>query len=505
MQARHVSKREGVVLGAATLAVLALAVFRLSSYPAPWFDEGWYLQVPRNLAVFGEYATLSTEGFRHDDTVLSVSPTLYAPIALVFKWVGIGLMPARLVIVAYLLVALGAIYALGRQMYGRAVAAGAVYLLLFQAESDPFTSTLLLGRQVMGEVPALTFVLLGCVAWRQAVVRHRVGLSALAGVLFGLAMVTKLQYALLLPTALGVVMLLAWRTRQISEATAAIVAALASVITLGGWWLCLWGVLGTTHAQEVLANVAAASVPQVRVVSMLAVGHAVKFLLTSTFLFTGIPALVYTLLRLFEDRRRDPGETLLLSIIGVCLGWFVLRSIGWPRYAYPFLALTTVLTARMFVDLGGLSTRKALFTARGTTAFLLLLALPMAQLPRVAAPLLATPDHSVRDLNHWIDTTLPAGTRIETWEFEVAFMDTARSYHFPPVRFVDKMIARVNLGITDALPYDFVQFEPQYLVVGRFAKWTALYPVDFLEHRSRKVATFGEYDVYEVIQQTAGR
>lgn len=505
MQAtRHVTRREGVVLGLAGLAVLALTLVRLDSYPLPWFDEGWYLQVPRNIALFGEYATRSTEGFRHDDTVLSVAPTLYAPIALIFKWVGISLVSARLVSVAYLLVALTAAYAFGRQQYGRAVAAGGVYLLLLHMEADPFTSTLLLGRQVMGEVPGLAFVLLGCISWRQAVVGRRVGLAVAGGILFGLATITKLQYALLLPTALGVVTLLTWRTRQTVALTAAIVAALTSVLTLGCWFLCLRGVLGSASFQALLADLAAASAPQVRVVSVVAVGHALKFLLTSTFLLTGVPALVYAVLRT-PQRERDPGETLLLAVIGVCIGWFVLRSIGWPRYAYPFLALTNILTAKMFVDLGGLATRNALATARGAAAVLLLLALPMERLPKVTAALLAEPDHSVRDLNQWINVTLPAGTRIETWEYEVALMDTARQYHFPPVRLVDRMIARVNLGVTDPVPYDFQQFEPAYLVIGRFAKWTALYPVDFLQQRSRKVATFGEYDVYEVTRPATAR
>ena len=487
------------------LAVLALAVFRLETYPAPWFDEGWYLQVPRNLTVFGEYATLSTEGFRHDDTVLSVLPTLYAPIALVFKGVGISLLPARLVAVAYLLVALLAAYVFGRQLYGPIVAAGGVYLLLFHQEADPFTSTLLLGRQVMGEVPALAFVLLGCAAWRQSILRERMWWAVAGGVLFGLATITKLQYALLLPTALGVVALLAWWRGHTREFFSAVAAAVASVGMLGIWGLCLWAILGSTHARALLDNLAAASAPQVRVVSFVAVAHAIKFLLTSTFLVTGVPALVYALVRYWQDDERDPGETLLLAVIGVCLGWFVLRSIGWPRYAYPFLALTSLLTARMVIDFGGLVTPRALTTARGAAAVLLLLAIPMGELPRVGAALLAEPDRSVRHLNEWIDATLPAGTRIETWEFEVAAMDTSRQYHFPPVRFVDRMIARVNLGVTDPLPYDFQQFKPAYLIVGRFAKWTALYPPDFLEHESRKVATFGEYDVYQVTGQTAGR
>ena len=254
-----------------------------------------------------------------------------------------------------------------------------------------------------------------------------------------------------------------------------------------------------------MANVAAASGPQVRVLSVVAIGHAVKFLLSSTFLLAGVPALLYTGARAWQKRPSDPGQTLLLSIIVVCLGWFIFRSIGWPRYAYPIVALSNILTAKLFIDLGGLVNRPAIFTARGAAALLLVLALPMGHLKGMAAELFARPDHSVQDLRRWMDATVAAGSRIETWEFEVAFMDTARHYHFPPVRFVDKMIARVNLGVAEDLPYDFLQYQPQYVIIGRFAKWTSLYPENFLAQRTAKVATFGEYDVYEVTPKNAER
>jgi len=496
--AHKFSRLETATLGGVLLAAVALALFRLDTYPASWFDEGWFLQVPRNLALFGQYATLSAEGFRHDDTVLSVAPTLYAPIAILFKLVGVSLVPARLVVVAYLLAALLAAYLVARQLYGRAVGAAALYLLLFRMEADPFTSTLFLGRQVMGEVPALAFVLFGCLAWRPAVVRGRVGLSVAAGIMFGLAIVTKLQFVLQLPAALGVVAVLAWRAGRRLELSAAIVAAAVSMATLGGWFLCLWGILGTANARALLDNLVALSAPQVRVVSFTAIGQAMKFLLQSTFLLAGLPALLYALLQTWQERRPDPGRTLLLSVIITCLGWFVFVSVGWPRYAYPILALANILTAKLLIDLGDLTSPRAIVTARGAAAALMLLALPFGHVRTVAADLLAAPDHSVQELNRWIESRTPAGTRIETWELEVAFADTARRYHFPPVRLVGKMIAHVQLGVQEDLTYDFMQFQPQYLIIGRFAKWTALYPKGFLAHGCRKVATFGEYDVYEV-------
>ena len=90
--------------------------------------------MPRNLVSFGD-ATLSTEGFRHTTTVLSV-PDAHVPIALVFKSVGLADSGKRLVAVAYPFAAVAAVYLFARQLYGRTVAAGA-HCLVFHMEADP--------------------------------------------------------------------------------------------------------------------------------------------------------------------------------------------------------------------------------------------------------------------------------------------------------------------------------------------------------------------------------
>ena len=50
------------------------------------------------------------------------------------------------------------------------------------------------------------------------------------------------------------------------------------------------------------------------------------------------------------------------------------------------------------------------------------------------------------------------------------------------------------------LPYDFERFQPGYLVIGRFAKGPRSYPRRSSNSKAAKVATFGEYDVYQVIR-----
>jgi hypothetical protein len=501
----HRSRREAVVVAAGLVIVTALALYRLDVYPVPWFDEGWYLQVPRNLVEHGAYATRSAHEFRRDDTVLSVSPTVYLPIAAAFELIGIGFLQARLVMVAYLLTATVCCYLLGRQLYGRAAGAAAAYLFLFRMESDPFTSTFLLGRQVMGEVPAIAFVLAGCLAWREAALTGRSRAATLAGVLFGLAVVTKLQFVFTVPVAVLVVGGLAWWQGTRVVARLAVITAGVIGLTIAAWFGCLWILLGSDHAASLAANVIAASAPQVRIGALAAAWRSLSFLSGSTFLVLGLPALAYAILLEVRDPRPDPGRRLVVALVILSGVWFTFRSIGWPRYAYPMLALGNLLIAKLFVDLAaGLAvvaqrSVAAPTASRAAAAVVaaVVLALPLPEGRMIAKGLVAPPDHSLSTLRAWLDREVPQGAVVETWEFEVAVMPSPHHYSFPPVRLVDRMITSVFFGGADTPDYDPSGNGSAYLVVGRFGKWTRLYE-GILRRGVKPVATFGDYDVYRM-------
>lgn len=500
-------RREVLLVAAGLAVVAALALYRVDLYPVPWFDEGWYLQVPRNLVEHGEYATRSGHDFRRDDTVLSVSPTVYLPIAAAFELSGIGFLQARLVMVAYLLIATGCCYLLGRQLYGSLAGAAAAYLFLFRMESDPFTSTFLLGRQVMGEVPAIAFTLAGCLAWREAALSGRYRTAALGGVLFGLAVVTKLQFVFTVPVAVLLVGGLAWWQGTRLVARLALVTAGVIGLTIAAWFGCLWILLGSDHAASLAANVIAASAPQVRIGALAATWRSLSFLSSSMFLVLGVPALAYAILLEVRDPQPDPGRRLVVALVVLSGLWFVFRSIGWPRYAYPMLALGNLLIAKLFVDLaaglalvGSPSVAGAAPTAsRAATAVVaaVVLALPLPEGRMVAKNLVAPADRSLSSLRTWLDREVPPGAVVETWEFEVAVMPSPHHYSFPPVRLVDRMITSVFFGGAGAPDYDPSGSGSAYLVVGRFAKWTGLYS-GVLRRGGTPVATFGDYDVYRM-------
>ncbi len=436
-----------------------------------------------------------------------MSPTVYLPIATAFRLGGIGFLQARLVMVTYLLAATACCYLLGRRLYGPLAGAAGAYLFLFRMEGDPFTSTFLLGRQVMGEVPAIAFVLAGCLAWRAGALSARAATAVLAGVLFGLAVVTKLQMVFTVPMAVALVGAIAWWQGARRVAWLAVITVATTGMTVAAWFGCLWILLGTDHAASLAANVAAASAPQVRIGAVAAAVRALSFLSGSTFLVLGVPALAYALLLEVRDPKPDPGRRLLVALVVMSGLWFTVRSIGWPRYAYPMLALGNLLIAKLFVDMAaGLAlvaqrsmagTGAAAGRAATVVVAAIVLALPLPEGRLIAKNLVGPPDRSLSSLLAWLDREVPPGVVVETWEFEVAVMPSLHHYSFPPVRLVDRMITSMFFGGADTGGYDPSGQGSAYLVVGRFAKWTRLYETT-VRRGGAPVATFGEYDVYRM-------
>src|SRR5690242_13529018 len=148
-------------------STILLALVNLPYAPRTWFDEGSHLHVPKTLIQHGVYADISSEGYRYYGPTIGIGPTIMLPIALVFKLFGIGLIQGRLVIVAYLFIALAASYTLARRLHGQLIALLAVTLLL-ATRTVNYQGTIEYGRQVLGEIPGVAFLMLGMLAWLAA-------------------------------------------------------------------------------------------------------------------------------------------------------------------------------------------------------------------------------------------------------------------------------------------------------------------------------------------------
>ena len=180
-----------------------MAFFNLDTNPRPWHDEGAALSLAKTLATDGVYGVKNSDGYQTYGPVQSVGPTVILPIALSFKFFGIGLVQGRIVPAIYLIVAILIFFACGKFLWGYRTAAIGLFLLI----ASP-GNILYFGRQALGEVPALVFFLAAWLTWAFGVRGSKMKLHFISGLLLGAAIVTKSQYLVMGIGTIGLLVLL---------------------------------------------------------------------------------------------------------------------------------------------------------------------------------------------------------------------------------------------------------------------------------------------------------
>lgn len=470
-------------------AVLALALVNLDAYPATWFDEGQYLHVPKALLQHGVYADWSSDGPRYYGPTTAAGPTVLLPIAGSFAIFGTGLLQARLVIIVYLLLGLALCYFVAARTATPRIALLATALLL----ASRGAATLPWGRQVLGEVPALTFVLAGLFFWNAALI-HRCGRRALAaGVCWGLAMVTKNQAIVAFAPAVALLSLLEWRVYRNGRPSLWLLPPLVAAIISGGWLLVLFTLLGPGDVAENLALTRKATGGAILVLTPDAAARAIRFLVSPQ-VYGGLllPALVYGGIRVW--RKRDPRaqmEANVLLIVAAWLLWYVC-SLGWPRYAYIGAALGALPVARLLADAWAWARRRQRrWIARGVALVAAaLIVVPLAQ----TSYQIVNPDRSVLRFAAFLDQTIARDTLIATWEPELGGL-TDHRYDYPPQALLDVAVRHQWSG-TPPARYDLTEHPAPYLVVGPFGAWTGVYPADQVARKYQEVHRDGPYVLY---------
>lgn len=490
---------------------LLLAFINLPYSPRTWFDEGSHLHVPKTLVQHGVYADISSEGYRYYGPTVGVGPTVMLPVALVFNLFGIGLLQARLVIVLFLVSSLVGFYTVGRRLYGTFVALLALTLLL-ASRTLTYPGIIEYGRQVLGEVPGLAFLLLGTLAWlialrrgylnrpkqrqgwRSATASRRL-FSGLAGLGFGLALITKNQFVLIIPPTLLLIGLLDWRYYRSASWSFRIVPLIVACSCFAVWTLVQFQFLGPGSFVENMQQTRQAAGGAIFVFDLRATLRAGYYLLRPD-LYGGllIPALCHALWR---ARRRDIqglSEALLVLLCGLWLVWYVGASLGWPRYAFPAVALSALFIARMLVDLISWLWRDSknqrwlavVVTIYAAAAIVGPLSLSTRDILR--------PDDSAQRFAAYLDALVPQESIIETWEPELGLL-TDHRYHYPPIALLDTAVRRQWLSGPAPL-YNGLQDAPPYVVVGPFGDYTQIYSPDILARDYVEQQRIGVYTLF---------
>ncbi|MCS6840223.1 MAG: glycosyltransferase family 39 protein [Roseiflexus sp.] len=490
----------------ATLFVIAalLATINLPYAPPTWFDEGSHLHVPKTLVQYGKYADLSAtpDGnieFRYHGPTVGIGPTVVLPVAAAYQVFGIGLTQGRLVIVIYFAIALVAGYTLASRLYGRWTALIALALLL-ASRTVNYEGLIEYGRQVLGEVPGVAFVFLGMLAWLAALRtaaqpemrRAHWTWSVLAGLGFGLALVTKNQFVLIIPLALALIALLDWRYYRAGTWTLRLIPLTVAIGCFALWMAVQFALLGPGTFFENLQQTRQAAGGAIFVFNLRSTLRAGYYLLRPD-LFGGlvVPALAYTVWRARCRTSQGLSEALMALIIGLWLAWFVGASLGWPRYAFPAVALSALTVARLAFDTI-VWLRRVLPVAAtvAATYLIVIIALPIALTARVVF----TPDDSAQQFAAYLNANVPETAIIATWEPELGVL-TDHRYLYPPQAMLDRAVRQKWLE-GDPVRYDWYATRPEYLVVGSFGGYTGVFETPELERHYIRVAQIGTYTLF---------
>ncbi|NOK63821.1 MAG: hypothetical protein GFH27_549283n53 [Chloroflexi bacterium AL-W] len=479
----------GLVL---TLAIVLLTV-NLTTYPVPWFDEGYFLSVAKTLAQDGLYALPDSAGPRMMDSSIGSGPTLIVPIALMFEVAGVGMLQARLVAVAMGVFALGVYIVLARRLVGPSAALGATVLLL-AGTPEPYTGFVMLSRQALGEVLALGWFICGIWFWLRAHDNRRSRWRWLifSGLAFGFAIVTKSQSQVVLPIVLAAICLADRLYYRQSSWMAFIVPGVVAASYAAAWYgvqLIVLGMAGFVENMNML-RIGAATISPGFDLSL--VQNAIGALWRSGFLLWGMPGLLYGAWLSRSRDRSGLAHAWVLALVVIWLIWFVFFSIGWARYGFVALALLPIWSVSLIYA----TIRSNGKWVRGVVAVAVVALLTYNSYPLLIG-IFGPQDNSAATFSAYLNEHIPSDAVVESWEWNLDVTAPQR-FHHPPSLVLYQAIDVMQRG--KQLPpdaYDPAVGQAEYLIDGPFSSWTGIYRT-YIEQYGDHLVSHGPYTLYRI-------
>lgn len=185
------------------ITVLFFVYFGYLSLIAPLnFDEAYNLQIPINLIKGNGYKTIYKIGQHDEFTIITTGPTVLIPISVSFMAFGVGKIQARIIPFFYLLSLIAILRIVVRKNLGSSVSEIILVVLFYSMHQFE------LSLYVLGEIPALFFLILGLTFYTYGLPKH----SNLAFIVMGLSVVTKFYF---LFSLLPILVVIFWYDKQV--------------------------------------------------------------------------------------------------------------------------------------------------------------------------------------------------------------------------------------------------------------------------------------------------
>ena len=530
----HLAK---IILIVYIIGIPLLVFYNLGINPRPWHDEGAALLVARTFVEDGIYAMRNSDGYQTFGPIQSIGPTIILPVALCFKWFGVGLIQGRFIAAIYTLIALFFFYLIGKFLFDSWTAIISIFFLL----SAPAVRFLIYGREVLGEVPALAIFLGGWLSLAWGLKKQKVGYRLLAGLLFGATIITKSQYLIILTASLGLMIIL-----DITYYRQSAWKSLAAILVIAGMCVVFWHAwqvhyFGRQEYQTNLENLRQLASGTLGLHSQTIISGIRSILGSDSghfYLFWGFPALGYVIYQAIERNQKGLLYASLAIFTTLWLLYFVFWIVPWHHYALPAMTLLALFIGHLFTDLlrniipyitklkNNWNSQKSL-SSTGMLVFGCMIALFSYTLwagynlqnyirsdvldktglynsdfrspPQLQYPWM---------LAEFLTNQIPPNSIIETWERELGII-TDLTYHFPDQTY----LAKTHNAIYRGAPVDYLlgqdyfrQVQADYVIIGWFERSFPIYDHDYLEENCELIYKVGEgnynYEVYQFVDNT---
>jgi hypothetical protein len=498
------------------LVLFGAGLWNLDGPQMRW-DEGWTLSVARTWVEHGVYGRLLEDQFA--SAGLSAAVPVTAPVALSFRLFDVGIWQGRLPGLLFMIGTLIALSVLAYHLYTEGVAVATIVFLLGMSMHPEF-HPLLMGRQVLAEMPMLCYLLWGYVFLLLALQRSPWFLLG-ALPLWALGIYTKAQpepfwvVSLLLPLVL-LALLRQWRMAGMLALALVATPIIERVLLPPLFRMLLPSFDGTLRYNEPVQGLGS--------VMAVVLEPFNRFFALKITLFAALPLVLGLGYAAWGVVRRQwraapltPAEVVrlvLLALAGSWFAWYLLLSVGVPRYLAPAVVIGSIFVAALLADLTEHFNLSAVL--RHTTNLLTLRAVHRKGIAAFATVLavfftvsitlltlqryyLHADTHAAVEVAHWLNTETPPDALIETYESELHFL-LERPYHYPPDQTHVTLNRRSLLQQEVTIAYDPLAADPDYLVVGTFSRENDLYAPVLQSGAFRLVQQNQPYEVYERVR-----
>ena len=334
---------------------MCIAVWTAISNPLD-FDSAYNLNVARNLSKHGLYATSTYEGYQMFDSNISTGPTVILPISMAFSLLGIDLWVARLVMVGYLALFIAISFFTISYLLSRRTAILSVVLFL---TTNAFFE---IGTGVLGEIPALCFLLGGILSYHKFLTRKDVSnlrsmkYALLSGMLWGLAILTKRQFVFVILAVVLCFLLDRLWARKLPKYS--LVPLGFTAIPLALWLLYQTSQVGLIEAiasdfctPPSVAWQLPYSIKWPKIIIVLDAKASLERLFS---LFKWANPLTILALAYLFYLARQPSKMAIQVLIAFILvwsaWWIFLNNTGWFRQAWPAIVLSEISIAKLGDD-----------------------------------------------------------------------------------------------------------------------------------------------------------